>query len=95
MIDEVKHAHPNVLLVQLAGVGAERAAEFAAHSGAEMIIPTHHDKTIDEAHVQARMLAEQVAVKAPNARVLDMIHGKWYDLGLRATPVGCGRGERV
>ena len=40
---EVIEAHPNVLFVQLGGLNPEKVADIATLSGAEVIIPTHHD----------------------------------------------------
>jgi L-ascorbate metabolism protein UlaG (beta-lactamase superfamily) len=85
LFEEVKEAHPNVFLPQLAGVYAEKAANFCAHSGAEIIIPTHHDPFgAEAAHLLAEELANHLAMKS-KAQVLDVVHGKWYELGLKAT----------
>jgi L-ascorbate metabolism protein UlaG (beta-lactamase superfamily) len=79
---EVKQAGANVFLVQLGGVRAEAAAETAALSGAEWVIPTHHDgEGIEVMHKRARKMGEYLAQKS-KARFLDIEHGKWYEIGV-------------
>jgi hypothetical protein len=85
LLSEVKEAHPNVFFPQLAGVYAEKVADFCAHSGAEIIIPTHHDPFgAEAAHHIAKEMAKHLAAKS-KAQVIDVIHGKWYELGLKVT----------
>lgn len=84
---EVMQARPNVIFAQLGGIDPEQAAEFAALSGAEIIIPTHHDGDgVEEAHNLAREMAGYLQ-ESSQAHFLDIIHGKWYELGLKVSPV--------
>jgi Beta-lactamase superfamily domain len=79
---EVEEAGANVFLGQLGGVRAEAAAETAALSGAELIIPTHHDgEGIEVMHKRARKMGEFFSQKS-KARFLDIELGKWYEIGV-------------
>lgn len=81
--NEVKGSNVNVFFVQLGGVSARDAAETASLSGAEWVIPTHHDgESIEVMHKRARRMGEYLAQQS-NAKVLDIEHGKWYELGVR------------
>ena len=83
---EVARAHPNILFVQLGGVRAKAAAEVAARSGAEIVIPTHHDgEGVDVMHKRARKMAGHLARRS-KARLLDIDHGKWYRVGVDVHP---------
>lgn len=82
---EVLQAHPNVFFVQLGGVTAEAAAGVAALSGADIVIPTHHDgEGIDVMHRRAQELAQHLA-KTSKARLLDVDHGTWYEIGVEVS----------
>jgi hypothetical protein len=75
-------ARPNVIFVQLGGVDTRSAAETASLSGAEIVIPTHHDgEGVETMHKRARSMARHLA-KISNARLLDIDHGKWYEIGM-------------
>ncbi|MFC1885636.1 MBL fold metallo-hydrolase [Thermodesulfobacteriota bacterium] len=79
---EVKGSNPNVFFVQLGGVRAEAAAETAILSGAEWIIPTHHDgEGVQVMHKRAQKMGDYLARKS-KARLLDIEHGKWYEIGI-------------
>ncbi len=83
--DEVASAGANVYLGQLGGVDPALAAEFAALSGAELVIPTHHDGTgVRKSQSMAAEMAKQLAARSP-ARFLDMVPGRWYEIGVTAT----------
>jgi L-ascorbate metabolism protein UlaG (beta-lactamase superfamily) len=77
---EIAGVRPNVLIIQVGS--AEETAEFAALSGAEVVIPHHHDMKFEETHPRAREIARQLASKS-KARLLDIEHGKWYEIGVR------------
>jgi L-ascorbate metabolism protein UlaG (beta-lactamase superfamily) len=78
---EIAAAKANVLIIQ-AGT-AKETAEFAALSGADLVIPYHHDTKKEETHLRAAAVAQQLASKSP-ARLLDIEHGKWYEIGVNA-----------
>jgi len=79
---EVKDSNVNVFFVQLGGVSARAVAETASLSGAEWIIPTHHDgEGIEVMHKRARKMGDYLAQQS-KARVLDIEHGKWYEIGV-------------
>ncbi len=83
--DEVVGAAANVFLMQLGGVDPQQAAEFAALSGAELVIPTHHD---DAGEKNTRALTEAMArhlAAKSSARFLDIVPGRWYEIGVTAT----------
>ncbi|MEE8353670.1 MAG: MBL fold metallo-hydrolase [Dehalococcoidales bacterium] len=83
--DEVTAAGANVYLGQLGGVDPALAAEFAALSGAELVIPTHHDGTGEKnSRSLAAEMAKQLAARSP-ARFLDAVPGRWYEIGVAAT----------
>ena len=85
--DEVKAIHPNILCVQLGGNHPEKAAEIAALSGAEIVIPTHHDGGgLEATHRLAQEMSRHLASKS-SGRFLDIIHGKWYEIGLGVSPL--------
>jgi len=85
---EVIQAHPNVFFIQLGGVDLEKAAEVAALSGAEIIVPTHHDGDgVEEAHIMAQEMAKHLAARS-KAHFVDIIHGKWYEIGLKVSQPG-------
>ena len=82
---EVIQAHSNVFFVQLGIVDPEKAAEVAALSGAEIIIPTHHDRLgVEETHKSAQEMAKHLAVRS-KAQFVDIIHGQWYEIELKAS----------
>jgi hypothetical protein len=83
--DEVAAAGASVYLGQLGGVDPALAAEFAALSGAELVIPTHHDGTGEKnSRSLATKMAKQLAARSP-ARFLDVVPGRWYEIGVAAT----------
>jgi L-ascorbate metabolism protein UlaG (beta-lactamase superfamily) len=84
---EVRESRVNIFCPQLGGVRAHAAADMAALSGAEIVIPTHHDgEGLETMHARARKMAEYLKEKS-NARLLDIEHGKWYELGVTVTEV--------
>ena len=85
--DEVRAIRPNILCMQLGGNHPEQAAEIAALSGAEIVIPTHHDSGGPEAtHRLAQEMSRHLASRSP-ARFLDIIPGKWYEIGVGVSPL--------
>ena len=84
---EVIEACPNVFFVQLGGLALGEVAEVATLSGAEIVIPTHHDGDgEEEAHNRAREMAKHLAARS-KAHLLDIVHGQWYEIGLNVSPV--------
>jgi len=85
--DVIKQSHPHVFFSQLGGVKSETAAEIAALSGAGVVVPVHHDMDgIEVAHKRAQSMASHLATLS-SAQLLDVEPGKWYELGVKATPV--------
>lgn len=83
----IRDARAHVIFVQLGGVRSETAAELSALSGAGVIVPVHHDMDgIEVAHKRAQSLAASVAKLSP-AHVVDVEHGKWYEIGVEASAV--------
>ncbi len=81
----IKDSHAHVFFVQLGGVRSETAAELSVLSGAQIVVPVHHDMDgIEVAHKRAQSLASSVA-KLSSAQVVDVEHGKWYEIGLKAS----------
>jgi len=79
---EVRESRANVFCPQLGGVSARAAADMAALSRAELVIPTHHDgEGIETMHARAQKMAEYLKEKS-TARLLDIEHGKWYEIGV-------------
>ncbi len=78
---EVKEAHPNIAFFQS---GGQAVAELAALSGAELIIPYHHDTQFTATHNRAQEFAALIAAGS-GAHVLDIEHGKWYEIGVGVT----------
>ncbi len=78
---EVAQTHPNIALFQTGNPGL--IADFANLSGAELVIPYHHDSPMEETHIKAQELAVQLAQKS-RASLLDIQHGKWYEIGVKA-----------
>ena len=84
---EVVDAHCNVFLPQLGGIGPRQVAEVSALSGAEIVIPTHHDGGGAKAmHRAVQRMAKHLAART-KAQVLDIEPGKWYEIGVTASPV--------
>ncbi|UCH42294.1 MAG: MBL fold metallo-hydrolase [Dehalococcoidales bacterium] len=85
--DEVRAICPNILCMQLGGNHPEQAAEIAALSGAEIVIPMHHDSGgLEATHRLAQEMSQHLASRS-SARFLDVIHGKWYQIGVGVSPV--------
>ena len=78
---EISRLHPNIAILQTGNPAL--IAEFAVLSGAELVIPYHHDFRMEETHSQARELADQLASRS-GARFLDVEHGRWYEIGVKA-----------
>ncbi len=76
---EIAQTRPNVAILQAGNPPA--LAEFAALSGAEWIIPYHHDSRIEETHQKAQEIGAQVAARC-KANFLDIEPGKWYQIGV-------------
>jgi L-ascorbate metabolism protein UlaG (beta-lactamase superfamily) len=82
----IKESRPHVFFAQLGGVKSEVAAEIAALSGAQVVVPVHHDMDgVEVAHKRAQSMASHLA-KLSAAQLLDVEHGRWYEIGIRATP---------
>jgi len=86
MRHEIAEARCNVLLMSMGG-DTDRAAEFAALSGAEVIIPCsgvmQESKIQQERH---RMIAEALAARS-KAQFLDPVPGKWYEIGVKTSAI--------
>lgn len=82
---EVIEAHANVFLGQLGGVNPEEAAEIAALSGAELIIPTHHDGSGAETMRNTVAEMEKHLTARSPAHLLNIIPGQWYEIGLKVS----------
>jgi hypothetical protein len=77
---EILKTRPNVAFFQTGS--PEVVADFAALSGAELVIPYHHDTNPAKTHENAQALAAQLAIKS-KASFLDIQHGKWYEIGVK------------
>jgi L-ascorbate metabolism protein UlaG (beta-lactamase superfamily) len=80
---EIAQTHPQVALFQIGQ--PDLVAEFAALSGAPVVIPYHHDVKLEETHPRAQELARHLASRS-STQLVDIEHGKWYELGIRITP---------
>ena len=81
----IAESRPHIFFSQLGGVKSEVAAAIAAISGAQVVVPVHHDMDgIEVAHKRAQSMALQLA-KLSTAQLLDVEHGKWYEVGLKAS----------
>lgn len=86
----IRDSHPHVFFSQLGGVRSEVAAEIAALSGAQIVVPVHHDMDgVELAHKRAASMANHMA-KMSAAQLLDVEHGRWYEIGVKVTAVGSG-----
>jgi L-ascorbate metabolism protein UlaG (beta-lactamase superfamily) len=79
---EIAKTHPNIAFFQTGS--PEVVADFAALSGAELVIPYHHDTIPAKTHENAQALAAQLAMKS-KASFLDIQHGKWYEIGVKVS----------
>ena len=85
--DTIRNGRADVFFSQLGGVRSETAAEIAALSGAQIVVPVHHDMDGAEvAHKRAKSMAEHLS-KLSSAQLLDAEHGKWYEIGLKVSAV--------
>lgn len=79
---QIAEAHPNVILVQLGGCDPEKAAEVAALSGAEIVIPTHHDGDgLEIMHELAHEMGRHLSSRS-KAHFVDIEIGEWYEIGV-------------
>ncbi|MFC1901066.1 MBL fold metallo-hydrolase [Chloroflexota bacterium] len=79
---QIAEAKPNVAFIQLTA-RPEQVAEIAALSGAEVIIPTHHDmQGPDARHKSVEEMAASLKEKS-SAQVIDTEYGKWYEVGIK------------
>jgi len=79
---QIMEAKPNIFFVQLTAK-PEDVAEIAALSGAEVIVPTHHDMRGAEAgHKTVAETAKCLAELSP-VKLIDTEYGKWYEVGLK------------
>jgi L-ascorbate metabolism protein UlaG (beta-lactamase superfamily) len=76
---EIAQTKPNVVIIQAGNAPA--VAEFASLSGAEWVIPYHHDSKKEETHQKAQEIALQLASRS-KANFLDIQPGKWYQIGV-------------
>ena len=54
----IRESRPHVFFSQLGGVRSEVAAEIAASSGAQIVVPVHHDMDgVEVAHKRAQSMA--------------------------------------
>jgi len=83
----VVEARASVFVGQLGGVDPEKAAEFAALSGAGVVIPSHHDSGGRWASRSMANKMEKHLSTRSRAQFLAIEHGRWYELGDRAIPV--------
>jgi len=82
---QVIDSRANIIFMQLAGVNAGKAAEYAAISGAGVVIPTHHDiEGLERGRERAGEMADHLAARS-SARFIDTEPGKWYEIGLTVT----------
>ena len=87
MRQQIIDAHPNVSLVQLSGLEPVEAAQIAALSGAELVIPTHHDgKWLGKMQQRAQEMAKHLATMS-RAKFLNIDLGKWYEIGVNISGV--------
>jgi len=85
--DEIVKARPNIFIAPMGG-NPEKLAEFAALSGAEVIILSTH--TVRGAEVK-RLLTQRIAdyLKANSTAyfVEDIVPGKWYEIGIKMSAI--------
>jgi L-ascorbate metabolism protein UlaG (beta-lactamase superfamily) len=82
---QIMEAEPNIIFLQLTSK-PEEVAEIAALSGAEIIVPTHHDIAGPEAaHKSAQETAKHLA-ELSSARFIDTEYGRWYEVGVTISP---------
>jgi len=86
MRHEIEDARPNVAMIQLPPNDPVKVAEFAAISGAEVVIPYHHDIPIEKMHCSAQELAKHLASMS-KAHFQDIIHGQWYEIGTKIVAI--------
>jgi L-ascorbate metabolism protein UlaG (beta-lactamase superfamily) len=84
---EIIQYHPNVVIFQFGSLrGAESMVDLAALSGAELVIPYHHDRNPEETHKIAQAISNMLEDKS-RAHLLDIEHGKWYQIGVKAAAI--------
>ena len=85
---EVEQAHANVLIVQLGGNDPEKIAEFAAISGAEVVIPSRHDMRGPEVeHLLTDVMGKRLAELSTACFAKDLVRGKWYEIGIKVSAI--------
>jgi L-ascorbate metabolism protein UlaG (beta-lactamase superfamily) len=79
---EVAQTHANIAFFQTGN--AALISEFAVLSGAEVVIPYHHDTKPEATHTLAQELAKELKSRS-KAQLLDIEHGKWYEIGVKVS----------
>ena len=85
---EVIQAHPHVFIAELGrGNNPERLAEFAALSGAEIVIPFNYEAYGEKkAPKMVEAMAKHLRTK-PTVQFVDMVRGKYYEIGVKASAI--------
>lgn len=81
MRHELIEARPNILIMQMYGNEPEKVAEFAAASGAELIIPLGASWPKGDMRL-VEVVAQRLAELSKAHFAADMILGKWYEIGV-------------
>lgn len=85
--EEVKKARANIFIVQLGGNDPQEIAKLSAISGAEVIIPSHHDVRGQEMHNTLIKEMTKYYRSLSKSCLLDIVAGKWYEIGVGATAI--------
>jgi len=85
---EIIQAHPHVFVAELGrGNDPERLAEFAALSGAEIVIPFNYENYGEnKAPKMVEAMAKHLAVK-PKVQFVDMVRGRYYEIGVKVSAI--------
>ena len=82
---EIIEAHPNIFIAQChPGNDAAELAEFAALSGAEIVIPYGYQLRDDQPF---EIMAKHLAENKSQAHLLDIVYQQWYEIGVKTCVV--------
>ena len=86
---EVSQAYPHVLIAQLGrGNEPEKLAEFAAVSGAQIVIPSGYEARGEEGARRAiEAMAKHLVARSSTAQLIDLPRGTWYEIGVKMSAI--------
>ena len=89
IMDIVKeNVRANVAIMMCNRANEPEYAQLAALSGAEVVMPNHHDNTPNDrsTYMTAKVMFDHLASINGKAKPFNPIRGQWYELGVSLAP---------